>query len=492
MMTISFNQLPASIRVPLFYAEFDNSRAVQGLVEQPFRMLMIGQKLATGTKPALSLELVTSKEKGIEYFGAGSVLSDMLTSFFANETNTEVWACGLDDLLAGVKAIGKLTFGGTPTKAGIASLMVAGQNIKVGISTTDTPTTIAAAAIAAINAVTTCTVAASVNGVNAFEVDLTAKNKGEHGNEVQVSHSYFLGEELPTGVTLAIVQPTGGAGNPDIATVWPVIGEVQYLLMASPFTDASNLTKVETELDGRFGPLRQNDGYMIMEKRGTHGALVSFGLTRNSKYYVIKACIGPSSPWQKAAATAGQVAKSIQADDAVRPFHTLLLTGIFAPLLKDQFTLAERDILLKNGIATDFVDAGGNVLIEGLITTYRLNAFGSPDISYLYLNVPMTLSYLRFSSKAKITQKFGRHKLANDGTRFSPGQAVVTPNVIKAELINLFKQWEERALVEGFDQFKKDLIVERNPNNPNRIDVLMPPDLVNQLVIVGVKIQFLL
>lgn len=491
-MTISFNQLPSSIRVPLFYAEFDNSRAVQGLVEQPFRVLMIGQKLAAGTKAALTLQLVTSKEKAIEYFGAGSVLADMLTSFFANEKNTEVWAVGLDDLLAGVKATGKLSFAGTPTKAGIVSLMVAGRNIQVGVATTDTPTTVAAAAVAAINADTECTVSAVVNGVNAYEVDLTAKNKGEHGNEAEVSHSYFLGEELPTGLTLTITAMASGAGNPDIATVWPVIGEVQYLLMVSPFTDASNLTKVETELDDRFGPIRQNDGYMILGKRGSHGTLVSFGLTRNSKYYSVKGVKGPSSPWQNASATAGQVAKSIQADDAVRPFHTLGLVGIYAPLIKDQFTLAERDILLKNGIATDFVDAGGVVRIEGMVTTYRLNAFGSPDISYLYLNVPMTLSYLRFSTKARITQKFGRHKLANDGTRFSPGQAVATPNVVKAEIINLFKQWEERAMVEGFDQFKKDLIVERNASNPNRLDILMPPDLVNQLVIAGVKIQFLL
>lgn len=491
-MTISFNQIPSSIRVPLFYAEFDNSRAVQGLVEQPFRVLMIGQKLAAGTKAALSLNLVTSKEQAMEWFGAGSVLSDMLTKFFENNTTTEVWAVPMDELLAGVKATGKISFTGTPTKAGVVSLMVGGRNIKVGVATTDTPTTIAAAAVAAINADTECTIAAAVNGTNAFEVDLTAKNKGEHGNEYEVSHSYFLGEELPAGVTATITQLSGGVGNPDIATVWPAIGEVQYLLMVSPFTDASNLSKVEAELDSRFGPIRQNDGYMILAKRGSHGSLVSFGLTRNSKYYSIVGLKGPSSPWQKASAVAAQVSTSVQADDAVRPFHTLSLVGIYAPLLKDQFTIAERDILLKNGIATTNVDAGGTVRIEGLITTYRLNAFGSPDPSYLYLNVPMTLSYLRFSTKARITQKFGRHKLANDGTRYSPGQAVATPLVVKAEIINLFKQWEERAMVEGFDQFKKDLIVERNPNNPNRIDVLMPPDLVNQLVIAGVKIQFLL
>jgi phage tail sheath gpL-like len=168
------------------------------------------------------------------------------------------------------------------------------------------------------------------------------------------------------------------------------------------------------------------------------------------------------------------------------------MTGVLAPSKAELFTLEERNQLLYGGIATFNVDAGGNVLIEGVITTFKENAFGSPDTSYLYLNTPLTLSYLRFDLKARITLRFPRHKLANDGTRFAPGQAVVTPNSIKAEIITKFREWEEKALVEGFDQFKSELIVERNADNPNRVDVLMPPDLVNQLTVLGVKIQFLL
>lgn len=490
-MTIGFNQLPSTIRVPLFYAEFDNSRAVQGLVEQPFRIMVIGQKLSTGTKAALTPQLVTSAEQSAQYFGAGSVISDMLAKIFAASPSCEVWATALDELVAGVKATGKFAIGGAPTKAGTLSVMVGGVNVQVGVSTTDTAVTIAAALVAAINANASCLVSAAV-GVVTSECELTAKNKGLHANELDLRHSYFLGEELPAGLTVTITAMSGGTGNPDVSTVFPVIGETQYLLFVSPFTDAQNLTYMETELASRFGPIRQNDGYCLYAKRETHSALVTFGGTRNSQFTNIMMARGPSSPWQIAAAYAAQIAISVIADDAVRPFHTLPLIGIWAPGKTEHFTLSERDILLHNGIATFDVDAGSVVRIEGPITTYKVNAFNSPDISYLYLNVPMALSYLRFSSKARITQKYGRHKLANDGTRFSPGQAVATPNIIKAELINLFKEWEERAMVEGFDQFKSELIVERNASNPNRLDVLMPPDLVNQLVICGMKIQFLL
>lgn len=491
-MTIGFNQLPSTIRVPLFYAEFDNSRAVQGLVDQPFRIMVVGQKLAAGTKPVLVPQLVTTAEQGAAYFGAGSLLSDMLTKIFAAGVSAEVWATAVADLGGGVFATGQLSFTGAPTKAGVVSLMVGGINVQVAVATTDTAITIAAAVVAAINAQTTCVLSAAVNGVDASKVDLTAKNKGTHGNEIDVRHSYFLGEELPTGLALAITAMSGGAGDPDATTIFPVIGEAQYLLFVSPWLGAANLSAFETELASRFGPIRQNDGYAIMAKRASHASLVSFGNTRNSQFSTVFMARGPSSPWQIAAAVAAQVSISIIADDAVRPFHTLGLVGIWAPGKTEHFTLNERDILLHNGIATFDVDAGGVVRIEGPVTTYKVNTFGSPDISYLYLNVPMALSYIRFSMKARITQKYGRHKLANDGTRFSPGQAVATPNIIKAELINLFKELEERAIVENADQFKRELIVERNASNPNRLDVLAPPDLVNQLVICGVKIQFLL
>ena len=67
---------------------------------------------------------------------------------------------------------------------------------------------------------------------------------------------------------------------------------------------------------------------------------------------------------------------------------------------------------------------------------------------------------------------------------------MATPKIIKAEIIHLFREWESAGLVEGFDQFKDDLIVERNAGDPNRVDALIPPDVVNQLRVFAGLIQF--
>jgi len=492
-VTISYEEIPSNLRVPLFYAEFDNTRAVQGGATQEYNILLIGNKLAAGTKPELEPNVVTSKEQGYQFFGIGSILGDMIAAHLESNTIHEITAIALDDDGAAAKAAGNVLFAGTATAAGTISAMVGGKNIRVGVAVGDTDVAVALAFAAAIVAAENAelVVTGVVNGGTAEQVDITAKNAGEFGNEIDIRFNYFDGEELPAGITATVTAMVGGTANPDVDDVWPIIGDKQYILMSSPYTDAQSLIKMEAELTKRFGPLGANDGYALYGKRDNLAGLQSIGNSRNSQFTTIMGISGPSSPWQWAASLVGRVANSASIDPA-RPFQTLQLNGILAPSQTELFTLEERNLLLFDGIATFNVDSGGNVLIEGVITTYKENAFGAPDPSYLYLNTPLTLSFLRFDLNARITLRFPRSKLADDGTRFDPGVAIVTPGSIKAEVIVKFREWEGKGYVENFSQFKDDLIVERNADNPNRVDMLLPPDLVNQLRVVASKIQFIL
>lgn len=488
-MTISMNQIPANLRVPLFYAEFDNSLANQGGAQQPYRVLMLGTKLASGTKAALEKVLVTNAEQAYTLFGAGSILADMVASFLDNNKFTELHCVALNEDAAGVKAVGSIKFVGAPTEAGTIAFQIAGRSIKVPVTLASTPASLATALAAAIVADTKNVMTAAVDGVDTAKVTITCKTKGAFGNEVRLSDSYYAGEAIPAGLTLTYVQPTGGTTNPDVDDVWPVIGDSQFILVLSPFMDAENLGKIETQLALRFGPTKMNDGYHIGCVRGTVGDLTTLGQSYNSQFNLIMGVAGPANPWKWSSAIVAQIALSASIDPA-RPFQTLVLSGILAPKESELFTLEERNILLENGISTYFVDAGGKVNIEVIVSTYKENSFGSPDESYKYLNTPLTLSYLRFDLKATITSKFPRHKLVKNGTRLNPGQAAVSPNDIKGELIAKYREWEGKGLVENFDLFKENLIVEINGDNPNRVDVLLPPDLVNQLIVFAAKIQF--
>ena len=98
--------------------------------------------------------------------------------------------------------------------------------------------------------------------------------------------------------------------------------------------------------------------------------------------------------------------------------------------------------------------------------------------------------YLRWDWVNRLARKYPRHKLMDDGNPIPVGQAVMTPKLGRAEAVAAFMDWQALALVENLEQFKADLVVERNDRDPNRMDMLMPPDLVNQLRFWPTLIQF--
>jgi len=489
-MSISFNGIPTSLRVPFVYVEFDNSKAQQGPSIQPYKALVIGQKLSTGTKAELSIDQVTTFDQAKSYFGAGSLISHQLKSFFANNKITQCYAMSQDDHGSGVAATGSITFGGIPTQAGAINLYVAGRKYSVAVTVGQSAASIASAVNAEIG-LDADRYITSVVGSPAEKLDFTARNKGEAGNKINVRHSHFEGEALPVGSTATIVAMASGATNPLISLVIAALDETQYNLIVMPYLDATNLTALETELADRFGPLRQNDGVAISADRAALGTIAALGNSRNSPHLSILDAAGPSHPVEWSSAAAAQIALSAQQDPA-RPVQTLPLNGIVSPNKLERRLLSENNSLLYDGIATHSVDSGGVVRIQRQITTYKTNAFSAADTSLLEVETLLTLSYLRYSFRNIMLNRYSRHKLANDGTRFGTGQKILTPLGGRAEAINIFRGWEELGLVEGFEQFKRDLIVERNAQDPNRLDFLLPPDLVNQLRVVGAQIQFLL
>ena len=490
MPPISFNEVPANIRRPWVYVEFDNTKAVQGLGVKPFKGLLVGQKTASGTIDALTPTRISSAQQAANYFGDGSHLHLQAQAWFNQTETVELWAAAFDDPGASVAATGDITFTGPATASGTLYLYIAGQVVQVGVTSGDSATAIALATVNAITAKTSLAVTAAVNGVDDFVVDITAKNKGTVGNQIDIRFNYYEGESLPAGVGQTITLMTGGTGTPDFSTLFAVLGDTDYNIWAIAYNDASVLATIEAELEDRSGPTRQIDTMVFTALDDTFANLGTFGNARNSEYVSIMGKYkAPNPSFEWGAAIAAIVSLHGQIDPA-RPFQTLKLSNLLSPAETDKFTNSERNLLLFDGIATHQVAPDGDVLIERLITTYQQNGVGADDISYLDVNTLLTLSQLRYQFRNRFLLKFPRHKLANDGTRFGSGQAIITPKVARAECIAIFREWEDSGLVENFDQFKADLVVERNEADPNRLDFLLPPDLVNQLRVTAAQIQF--
>lgn len=488
-MAISFNSIPSNLRVPFVAAEFDSSRAQQGPALLAYRALIIGQKIAAGTATADTLVKATTADQVATLAGRGSQLHRMAKRWFDNNRFTETYIGVLADNGAGVAATGTITVTGPATAAGTISLYIAGELVQIAVASAAAQNDVATAIAAAVTAATDLPVTAAAN---TNVVTLTARNKGTAGNDIDVRVNYQDGEATPAGISLAIVAMATGATNPTLTNLIAAMGDTWFHVWAHPYTDATNLTAIETELASRFGPTRMIDGLAITSAAGTQGTLSTLGDTRNSPHNCIVAQPGASPvtpPAEFAAALAAVIAYHGNSDPA-RPFQTLPLVGVKAPAEADLFTFAERNLMLYDGIGTSKIAAGGIVQIERVITTYKTNAAGSADTAYLDATSMLTLLYARYSFRALVLAKYPRHKLADDGARFGAGQAVITPKLMRAEACAWFRSLEELGLFEGFDQFKTDLVVERNAQDPNRLDVLLPPDLINALVVTAASIQF--
>ena len=490
-MAVTFNQVPENALVPFTYVEIDPSRA--GSPGAAFRSLLIGQRLASGTVAAGVPTPIGSGPDGRAKFGAGSMLAIMAEAFRRQNPTGQLWAVALDDAAGATDQTRTITVSAAATVAGTISLYIAGRRIPVPIS-----------GALAVNAVATAINTAIVNAggasagvlpvtsaVAAAVVTLTARNGGA-SSDIDVRHSYQSDEALPPGVGLTIAAGTAGMTDPDITDALDIITDELFNVIAHPYSVAASMATLESELMARWGPTRVVDGLAFTGYRGTAAAATTYGNTRNSPYSsVMGISTSPTSIVEWAGAIAGAVALSAAADPAL-PFQTLPLRGVLPAQLTNRFGHAERETLLSDGIATHTVDRTGVVSLERMVTTYQTAPGGVSDTAYRDANTLFTVSYIRASLRQRIATKFRRYKLANDGTRFGPGQRVATPSTVRADLIGLFRQWENAALVESADAFKDGLVVERNASDPNRLDILLTPDLVNQLRVTAAVISFTL
>jgi len=488
---ISFNNIPANVRVPLFYAEMDNSAA--SYFSQTLRTLIIGQKLAAGVAVANTPILVSRTDEAKNQFGIGSMLARMHEVYRANDIAGEIWCLPLEDNAAGVAANGTLTVTGPASESGTINLYIGAQRVQVAVTSGDADTVIAAAINAAINADTTLPVTSTVL---AGVVTVTAKHKGSLGNAIKLQLNYrglAGGEKTPTGVAIAIVAMSAGATDPVLTTALAAMGDDEYDFIILPYTDSTSLDALQTLMNdttGRWAYNKQIYGHVYTAKADTFANLVTLGTGRNDQHATIagyEAAV-PNTPWDYAAAYAARNAAYIAVDPA-RPTQTGQLIGILPAPAGSRFISTERQTLLSSGIATSYV-GGGAVRVERAITSYQVNSFSIADPSYLDSETLHTLAYIIRRLRSIITSKYPRHKLADDGTRFGAGQAIVTPSVIRGEMLAEYANLEEAGICENFKAFSANLIVERNADDPNRLDVLLPPDLVNQLRVFAVLAQF--
>lgn len=459
-MSVGYSTIPSDLRVPLFYAEVDGSMANSGMTT--LRRLLVGQVNDTAEGEEVGkLSIVSRTTEARAIAGDGSMLAAMHKQLRAIDPAGEVWCLPLK-VTEGAVATATVTLAGTVSQAGLINLYVAGQRVQATAVNQSTAAVVATALAKKINdSIDLPVTAAAVEGV----VTLTSKFKGLLANDIQVAVNRLgrvNGEVTPAGLTVVLTPMAGGLGTPDMAAALAALGDEPFEFIGQPWTDTPTLDAWEDTMDdsaGRWSWAKQIYGHVYSARRGTLGEHVAAGKVRNDPHMTV---LGfekgiPQPAWEVTAQLTARTAVFISADPAC-PTQTGKLSGIDPAPFSERFMLTEFQSLLGYGVATANYD-GGSMCIQRAVTTYQRNAYNQPDDSYLDSETLHQSAHVLRYLRNRITSKYGRHKLANDGTNFGPGQRIVTPLVIRGELIAAYGELERAGIVENMEMFKANLIV---------------------------------
>lgn len=492
-MAITFNEVSLG-RAPFISFEFNNTGAIPRPAGQTYKALVLGQRLSSSPSVANTVVKVSNAQDAINKFGASSQLAFMFETWFANNTSTEVYAGVLDENSSGTARTQTLTFTGPASADGTLNVYFNGIQASVPVVSGMTASQIATALMAKISNIATKLPYTVAQGAGASDHILTATQrwKGESGMDDDIRANYYSTDVLPAGVGLTIAEGTAGATNPVLTNIIAAMGDDQFHIIVNPFTDATSLAALKTEVDRRWSASVQRAGIVFMAKNDSQVDLSSWGTALNSQCFSTIGQQGSPTPNYRWAAAVGAIVAYHGAIDPARPFTNLKLEGIMAPERAKRFTLAEKNSMLYDGISTFNVDDNGYCYMGRQITMYQRNSAGQNDASYLDVPTILTLIYIRWDLLEFIRTKYPRHKLADDGTKFASTQPVVTPNLLKCEIVARCREWELAGLVENTDAFKASIVVERNAQDRNRVDIQVEPDIINMFLLAGGVIKYIL
>lgn len=482
---ISFNHIPAALRYPDAYLEIDGSQA--GLGGDMPAVLLVGQKLATGTAAAGEIVRLSGPEDAKTKAGEGSMLHQMASRYRKGDKVLDIYMLPYSDNAAGVAASAPITVTGIPTANGVLALYINGTLISVPVTTTQTVDQVATAIADAITAagadipVTAAAVAAVVT--------LTARHKGTCGNNIDLRTNLY-GEESPAGLALTITAMSGGAGDPAPGDLEAIIGTRWYRYIALGINDAATLSAWHAESQRRYLPPIQAGFRCFSAFRGDYAAAAAFGEAKNYEHISCLALeLNPISTWEAAAIVCAAAAPKLY-NNPVESLEDTPLTGMKGDTYFVKFP--DANSLLFKGMSVMQVAPDGSCSIKRLISMYQFRPDGSADDAYLDINTAEGMERIRYEQRMEAKRRFNGSAAAKTNENYKPGLKIVTADDVRTMLLSLYSNRLMRELgwVQEYAYYKDHLVVEQDPTNPSRFNYKDDPVLLSPYYILAGVGQF--
>lgn len=485
-----FNTIPGNIVAPIVTFEVNSG----GQFENSSRLLLIGHKVAAGTATLDQPVACPSTLEARALFGAGSILDDMVRIARRNAPAQEIWCLPVTE--TGTAEIRTITVANVPASGGVGVIEIAGEPLAITIAAGDTVNSVAAALAAAINTYFNPLSEASLPftaAAAAAVVTLTARHKGAVIADVDVFVPVLTGTNAFAGAALTFATTTPGAGSPDLSAGLAALGDDPFDWIASPFADANNVGRYKallSDIAGRWAWNRQVYGHVVYPITDTVANITTAGLAQDDRH--ITALPRPSAggnaepAWQWVAGFLARITPWL-ADGAngnvSRNQTGLSVEGLSPPRDRSKwYGYATRDAFLRSGISTWAVNQAGRVLVDKIITMQR-TTLGVPDTTFRDVQKIGQLVYALRKFRTALTMEHGQKAIADD----NPGnvQAISTPRDIAATFVHTYQEMVITGVLENLDLAASKLRVQRNADNPNRVDIYAPLDTVNPLDVIA-------
>jgi phage tail sheath gpL-like len=459
----------------------------------PQHIAIIGQGASASAGYPLAAYDITSAQQAAARYGYGSPIHLAARELFpvtgGGVGSIPVTVLPLADDAAGVEAAGTITPSGAATLIATYWVRIAGiLSAPFTTAAGDTVATVCDKLVAAINAVLPMPVLA---GDGTTDVDLTAKWQGASGNDLTVEVLDAAGATPTTGLTFAVVQPVGGAADPDVAPALALLGTNWVTLVVSALgpSNTAALGKISDAGEGRWGQLVRRPFVCFTGNPEPVVATATAASSARPADRVNSQLVAPGSvhlPVQIAAAQVREIAK-VANNNPPTDYGGRAVRGLVPGADAVQWDFAERDQAVKAGSSTVEIK-DGLVHVSDVVTMYRPSGEVPPAYRHVVDIVKlMTIIYntdLEFSKPEW-----------NGAPLIPDGQPTANPNArkpssAKAAMCAILDSLALEAIISDPATAKKNTFASINSQNPKRLDLRTTVKLSGNTNIISVDLYF--
>ncbi|WP_282800040.1 phage tail sheath subtilisin-like domain-containing protein [Bombella apis] len=472
---MDFEQIPGTLHVPGSYTEIRDVPAPGTLTGMPLRPIIVGQTANAALAGQLYRNVTVGQIEGL--FGSGSIVAQAVRGFTTEESTLSVDVVAVAIPKDAKPASGSLAFTGTPQRAGTVAVYLGGQRISWSVQASDSPQSVANGLLSAINASTLAqnTGLTAVLGSDQASVVLTAGEGGAVTNDIDIRASSALSDQVP-GLTMSVTAMAGGTGTPDITPAILALGDTWYTDVVLLQNDQAAVQAFVSEAKRRGNAMVAKDMRVVTALRGSLGQALAYqqGFVTAEELVIFPWERPRASTWQMAAALGAVVAQSLNTDPSRQlrglPLNTLSGLG---PEHGDDYTFAQRNVLLGNGCSTVIVNADGTVALQRIVTA-RVQQPDTGTASGVWdVMLPAIGARVRFEWNEYVEANFARAKLADDGSPLSNQDGVVTPKTLKASWIAQCLLYGQQGWIDDVATTGPQAVFERDAADRNRVNTTL-------------------